>query len=701
MSGKSHVTRVSGSVRAKLLLASCAALAGMSATSALAQSQTFTVTSLNDSGTGTLRDAINQANAASIAAVIRFNTTGSNLILSSMLPILENPHGIQIDGSNGGPGAIQINGGADSNTTGDRIFFVGVAANTPAATGGFLASTANTNFSISNFVLTNGNARGGAGGQAAGGGAGMGGGLFLNAGTLTLSNVQFTGNRAVGGAGGALGAAGGGGGMGGSGGSTSNGGCGGGGFGVNSSAGFDFGSPGGPGAFPNGASGGNGANAGGAGGTFGGGGGSAPLFEGGGGGGGVGGVSATSGSGGNGGFGGGGGGGGVVNGGGVPINGGAGGFGGGGGGQEGSSNRAGTGGFGGGGASSAAGGFGGGSGGPYSNQTGGRGGAGAGLGGDIFVRQGASLNMIDGGISSGTVAAGTAGSGAGFGQALGAGIFLAGPVTYTVSSGNTSTIAPDIGGGFDAQITGGFTKAGPGTLVLSTPNFGATFTGGVSINSGTLAIAGNGNLGDASNVLTFGGGSLRFIDGFAIVHAVSITSGNVGTIDTNGTSSNIDSQISGGGALWKTGDGVLELTANNNFSGGVVVDSGTLAITTDAALGPDSNIMSFVGGTLRTDASMTLNRTIMVFGTGGTVDTNGNAVSEPNLVSGTQDSSKRAAERSRCRPISTASSTPGSMTACSAFRSTRHWASVAGRSSWEAARFKSSEAARSSPSIAR
>src|SRR5689334_7844978 len=83
MPGKSHVTRVSKSVRSKLLLASCAALAGISATSALAQSQTFTVTSLNDSGAGRLRDAINQANAASIAAVIRFSASGSQINLSS------------------------------------------------------------------------------------------------------------------------------------------------------------------------------------------------------------------------------------------------------------------------------------------------------------------------------------------------------------------------------------------------------------------------------------------------------------------------------------------------------------------------------------------------------------------------------------------------------------------------------------------
>jgi len=255
------------------------------------------------------------------------------------------------------------------------------------------------------------------------------------------------------------------------------------------------------------------------------------------------------------------------------------------------------------------------------------------MGGDIFIRQGASLTMLDGGIASGTLCGGTAAGGSG-GQFLGNGIFLAGSMTYTVTSGNTAIVNPDIAGGTDAQITGGFTKAGPGLLVLNAGTFISLYTGGLFINAGTLAINSDGNLGRPSNVLTFGGGVLRTDNNPTITHAMTIPGGNIGTIDTDGNTATISSQISGGGALWKTGAGVLELTTDNTFSSGVVVDAGTVAITSDAALGSATNIMSFVGGTLRTDSSMTLNRAIMVFGPGGTVDTNGNAVTAPGQVSG-------------------------------------------------------------------
>ena len=76
---------------------------------------------------GSLRAALNTANGSGSAATITFNIAGGGSItLAGALPILRNPNGISIDGANGGQGAIVIDGGSSSATTGDRIFFVGV-----------------------------------------------------------------------------------------------------------------------------------------------------------------------------------------------------------------------------------------------------------------------------------------------------------------------------------------------------------------------------------------------------------------------------------------------------------------------------------------------------------------------------------------------------------------------------------------------
>ncbi|MEM6437387.1 MAG: hypothetical protein AAF773_26550, partial [Cyanobacteria bacterium P01_D01_bin.115] len=54
---------------------------------------------------------------------------------------------------------------------------------------------------MSDLTITNGLAQGGSSGSG-GGGAGMGGGLFIYDGNVTLDNVTFSDNRAIGGLGG-------------------------------------------------------------------------------------------------------------------------------------------------------------------------------------------------------------------------------------------------------------------------------------------------------------------------------------------------------------------------------------------------------------------------------------------------------------------------------------------------------------------
>lgn len=445
--------------------------------------QNYVVNNLADNGAGSLRQAMldaNAFNASSSSTSITFQTGLNGTInLSRMLPFISQPRGMTINGTGAN---IIIDGGSASNSTGDRVFFVGVSADIANAN---LPVTTSTNFAIGNLRIQNGNARGGNGGYEGGGGAGLGGGIFLNAGNLSISNVAFLGNRAVGGLGGMGNPGGGGGGMGGNGGTGISGG--GGGFGLGADGGNVSPPPfasGGIGALTGTATGGQGGAANGAPGSTGGingGGGGTAGSPGGGGGGGVGGANGSAGTlyghGGSGGFGGGGGGGA----GGTLTTSGNGGFGGGGGGGGvGSIETGGNGGFGGGGGS-----FGGQPG--FGAMIGGQstGGDGLGTGGAIFVRDGSSLTIDGGSFTSNTVARGNPAY-----LNMGQAIFLGSNVTLSVNTGSM-TIAETLGGDggvasiFGGNSDGGIIKTGTGTLVLSGAN---NYSGGTIINAGTLLV---------------------------------------------------------------------------------------------------------------------------------------------------------------------------------------------------------------------
>lgn len=425
---------------------------------------TFNVTNIADSGAGSLRDAINQANALAGADNIAFtgavfsNGVADTIALASQIFITDS---LTVSGA--GIDALTISG---NNST--RIFFIN-------------QGTVN----ISNLSLIDGRAKGGNGSTGGGGGgSGMGGAIFINGKfdgnvvptNVTLANVNLSNNRAIGGNSSSGTQGGGGGGLGGNGGSFFSGGGGGGGFGGNGGA-STFGGGGGGGFSGNGffdatspsqfsgsaggvglgtifggvpaSNGGSSANAsGGVGGGIGGGGGGGANngVSGGGagglGGGGGGGGFSGAGIGGRGGsgndFGGGGGGGGSNEG--LGGGGGSGGFAGGGG----SGNpfavggfSGGNGGFGGGGGGKGngsvnSGGFGGGNG----SDSGG--GGGAGLGGAIFIRSG-NLFLKNSSLNSNITTRGT-----GFpnnGQAKGGGIFA---VTAAQTTEAGISIAPSV-----------------------------------------------------------------------------------------------------------------------------------------------------------------------------------------------------------------------------------------------------------------
>src|SRR5215469_625274 len=137
---------------------------------------TALVTNLNDIGLGSLRDAIDSAQPNTTITFQdglsgTINLSQSLLVKTSMTII--------------GPGH-------------DRLTITGGGFERPFFVSGILVK-------ISGLTIENGHAKGGdggCGGSGGGGGAGMGGAMFINSGNVTLKDVFFNNNSAIGGTGG-------------------------------------------------------------------------------------------------------------------------------------------------------------------------------------------------------------------------------------------------------------------------------------------------------------------------------------------------------------------------------------------------------------------------------------------------------------------------------------------------------------------
>lgn len=146
-------------------------------------------------------------------------------------------------------------------------------------------------------------------------------------------------------------------------------------------------------------------------------------------------------------------------------------------------------------------------------------------------------------------------------------------------------------------------------------NSANTFTGDVSLTSGTLSISSNGNLGDLNNRLILSSGAsaggLQFLaPGLDIARPVVLSATSRVNVDTLFTDT-ISGPISGIGGLIKADDGTLVLSGNNTFSGLVQITAGTLQVASAANLGTGSNLTVGAGrllatGTVNLPASRTV-----------------------------------------------------------------------------------------------
>lgn len=190
----------------------------------------------------------------------------------------------------------------------------------------------------------------------------------------------------------------------------------------------------------------------------------------------------------------------------------------------------------------------------------------------------------------------------------------------------THNLTLDLATSGAASITFGGKINGAGSnLSISgngTVSLGATgnYTGSTTINSGaTLQIVGSGTLSASADVMVNAGGTYD-LNGISDTISTIAGSGNItlgsAVLKTTGagstTVSGVISDGGAGGSLDKRGAGTLTLSGANSFTGGVLLNAGSIAVGNDSALG--TGTLDLSGGTLTTTADRTLANALTMSG---------------------------------------------------------------------------------------
>ncbi|MEJ8859955.1 autotransporter-associated beta strand repeat-containing protein [Variovorax robiniae] len=215
----------------------------------------------------------------------------------------------------------------------------------------------------------------------------------------------------------------------------------------------------------------------------------------------------------------------------------------------------------------------------------------------------------------------------------GAGFTLAGePETFIrVDPSVSATINASIvdGAGGPARLI----SSDAGLLVLGGAN---TYSGGTAINGGSVQVSADNNLGAASGGLSLNKGTLISSATFGSARNIGLGSDGGTFAPMAGTTLSLTGPISGPGMLTQSGSGTLVLSGANSYAGGTFLANGVLAVASDANLGASGGPLEFGGGTLRTDADLSLatTRTVTFDAPGGRIDTNGHTATIVQTIGG-------------------------------------------------------------------
>jgi autotransporter-associated beta strand protein len=162
-------------------------------------------------------------------------------------------------------------------------------------------------------------------------------------------------------------------------------------------------------------------------------------------------------------------------------------------------------------------------------------------------------------------------------------------VGLTQAGGTVFTVNPGAANGIDLLVTGyfgqpggvgntAFVKAGAGVMALAGAN---TYTAGTTISGGTLMIGNGGTAGSLSP-------ASAITDNAALAFNLNATAAQ--------GSSFSGSAISGTGSLVQMGPGTTILNVANSYSGGTIVNGGTLALNAAGAIADNTALTINSGG---------------------------------------------------------------------------------------------------------
>ena len=255
---------------------------------------------------------------------------------------------------------------------------------------------------------------------------------------------------------------------------------------------------------------------------------------------------------------------------------------------------------------------------------------------------------------------------AGFGQGVyrlfdyGGALSGSGLTVATMPTGTSGTIQTAIAGQLNLVVGGGITPTpdiqfwdGAQTTANSAVDGGAGTWGAAATNWTDMSGAANAAWG--SRFAVFQGtpatvtiapegvsaSGLQFaVDGYRVEGGtLTLTAPatlRVGDASAAGAAytATIASTIAGTGGIDKTDLGTLVLTGANSYTGGTWISGGTLAVSSDGALGAASGGLTFAGAGLRADGAFTSTRAIAVDAAGGTIDTQANVVTLSGSLTG-------------------------------------------------------------------
>ena len=212
---------------------------------------------------------------------------------------------------------------------------------------------------------------------------------------------------------------------------------------------------------------------------------------------------------------------------------------------------------------------------------------------------------------------------------------IVGSVTPNSVTVNSATNYTFTGSG---SILGGsgLSKSNSGTLTILTTN---DYTGPTVIAGGTLVLQSVANGGAASPIgaATTASSNLVFVSSKLVYQGTSTSTDRGATLAGSGVNVEVTGSsdiltnagvLTGAGGLVKSGPGTLALSSANDYTGGVIISNGVLAMASQAAnnagatsgLGSTNNTVTFRGGTLQ------------IFGYNGGTGNNFNTVYNPLVV---------------------------------------------------------------------